>query len=40
LDLVIFLDGHARRDQAIEADEAAFVSTLNRPGMTWFSSPD
>jgi 1-acyl-sn-glycerol-3-phosphate acyltransferase len=40
LDLVIFLDGHARRDQAIEADEAAFVATLNRPGMTWFSSPD
>ena len=40
LDLIIFLDGHAHRDQAIEADEAAFVSTLERPGMTWFSSMD
>ena len=40
LDLVIFLDGHAHRDHAIEADEAAFVSTLKRPGMTWFSSVD
>ena len=40
LDLIIFLDGHARRNQAIEGDEGAFVSTLKRPGMTWFSSVD
>ncbi len=40
LDLIIFLDGHAHRQQAVEGGEAAFASTLERPGMTWFSSVD
>ena len=38
LELVIFLDGHARGKQAVMGDAAAFASTLERPGMTWFSS--
>lgn len=40
LDLVIFLDGHAHGRQAVERDSNAFATTLDRPGMTWFSSAD
>ena len=36
--LVIFLDGHAHGKQAVEGDAAALATTLERPGMTWFSS--
>lgn len=38
LELVIFLDGHAHGKQAVQGDAAAFTTTLQRPGMTWFSS--
>jgi glycerol-3-phosphate O-acyltransferase/dihydroxyacetone phosphate acyltransferase len=38
LELVIFLDGHAHGKQAVEGDAAALATTLERPGMTWFSS--
>lgn len=38
LDLVIFLDGHAHGKQAVQRDPDALATTLERPGMTWFSS--
>ncbi|MGB6223048.1 YiiX/YebB-like N1pC/P60 family cysteine hydrolase [Haloferula sp.] len=38
LELLIFLDGHAHQEQAAEGDADAFVSTIDRPGMTWFNS--
>ncbi|MCF7674200.1 MAG: 1-acyl-sn-glycerol-3-phosphate acyltransferase [Akkermansiaceae bacterium] len=40
LDLVIFLDGHAQGSTAVEGGEDAFAGTIERPGMTWFSSAD
>lgn len=40
LDLIIFLDGHAKGAAAAEGGSAAFAETIHRPGMTWFSSSD
>jgi hypothetical protein len=38
LDLIIFLDGHAKGKQAVESGEAEFSTTPERLGMTWFNS--
>jgi 1-acyl-sn-glycerol-3-phosphate acyltransferase len=38
LELVLFLDGHSRGKCAVAGDAAAFATTPERPGMTWFNS--
>jgi 1-acyl-sn-glycerol-3-phosphate acyltransferase len=38
LDLVIFLDGHARGNAALARGEADFADSTDRKGMTWFNS--
>jgi len=38
LELVMFLDGHAKGAAAVELGEGDFAETIRRPGMTWFSA--